>query len=59
VKYIIDNKIGKIETKDHFFIGNAFEFYKCIYPQISKYPNTMKIDYEYDKYENGYYFDKR
>lgn len=52
--YINQHHIGYIETKEPFFIGTSFEFYKKIYPQINNYPNSMSIEYSYNEHKNGF-----
>ncbi len=54
LKFIHQNEIGELETPDPYFIGYLFKFYKYEDNRIEKYPNTMKIEYDYESLGSGY-----
>jgi len=54
LKFIHQNEIGELETPDPYFIGYLFKFYKYEDKRIEKYPNTMKIEYDYESLGSGY-----
>lgn len=49
--FVHQNEIGIINTKDQFFIGNVFEFYKLSSPKIKSFDKSARINYDY-KIEN-------
>jgi hypothetical protein len=58
LKFVEKNKIGQIETKENYFIGYNFRFYKFVYPHINKYQNLMKIEYNYDHFNSSFILER-
>ena len=57
IDYVHKNKIGKIETKDAFFIGQVFKFYSISMPEIKDYKHTAEINYDYSTKNTGFKID--
>ena len=51
---IKSNEIGKVETNDGYFLGNVFEFYKQVNPEIGNFSNSVKINYDYETAGSGF-----
>lgn len=54
LSFIHHNQIGELDTKDPYFIGYLFKFYKFGDSRIENYPNFMKIEYDYKNKGTGY-----
>lgn len=54
IDYVKKNKVGKIHTKDTFFIGKVFEFYKHVYPEIDTFNNSVTVNYEWEVKGSGF-----
>ena len=54
LEFIHEQKIGSLQTRDEFFIGNVFEFYRRIDPSIQEYQNVMEINYDYQQEGSGF-----
>jgi hypothetical protein len=50
-------KIGELETKQDYFIGKVFNFYKNEFPEINDYKNRLRIDYDYEVRGSGFKMD--
>lgn len=57
IDFIRKNKIGEIRTTDTFFIGNVFNFYKHVYPEIENFNNSAIVNYEYTNQGTGFKID--
>ena len=57
IDFVRKNKIGEIKTIDPFFIGNGFNFYKHVYPEIENYNNSASINYDYTIQGSGFKMD--
>ena len=51
INYVYNNRIGVIDTKNNYFIGKVFEFYKNSCPQIKNFKDTARVNYDY-KFKN-------
>lgn len=54
MEFLYKSRAGKISTSEKFFIGNTFNFYKLIHPEINKLPGTASIEYDYVTYGDGF-----
>lgn len=54
IDFVKKNKIGKLNTVDIFFIGNVFNFYKHVYPEIETNRNVASVNYDYKIKGSGF-----
>ncbi|MBT1689830.1 hypothetical protein [Dawidia soli] len=52
--FIHRHTIGAIQTRDDFFIGNVFQFYRHADPSIRHYHNAMELNYDYLQVGSGF-----
>jgi hypothetical protein len=57
IDFVLENKIGVIETKDVFFIRQVFKFYSLSIPEIKNYKDTVKVNYDYIRKSSGFIID--
>ncbi|WP_282035848.1 hypothetical protein [Saccharicrinis aurantiacus] len=54
IDYVKEHRIGILHSEDMFFIGNVFDFYKNVYPEIKGYNNTAIVNYDYEVIDSGF-----
>ncbi len=58
IRYCEAAQIGNISTKEKFFIGNNFRFYKEVYPELKKYTGNASVEYDFKDYGTGFIIKK-